>query len=504
VAIQEFNFNITHIAGEDNVVADYLSRLPSMEASSRTSVPTQNPSRLMMMHSGTVPSEDEIPLAFHEIISSVHNDIVGHNGVQNTLERLSASRQADAADQKTWRKYIRQFRQQCPTCQAGTNIKFTSAANPFTLAALHPMDKLAVDTIGPLPTDANGNGYIIVFIDAFTRFVELYAVPDTTAEICAGKLLDHVGRYGVPVLLQSDQGSQFVNQLIREFTELMGVKHHLTLQYSSESNGLVERANKEVMRHLRNIVFDRRCRDNFSTMLPLVQRIMNTAIHSVTKISPAQLLFGNAVNLDRDIFLPPMPPPEEARTFTAYMQGLINTQACLINIAKEHQQAHDLYHLASKDPGDQHTAYPIGAYVMAHYRKSLISRSGAPSKLHMPLRGPLQVIAVVGDTYTLQELVTNKTDDYHVTQIRPFVYDPKYNSPDEAARHNHGEYLVEQILDHRGSRHEKDTMEFLVKWAGYTEDENSWEPYSELKHNEQLHSYLETHRMRTLIPRSHK
>jgi hypothetical protein len=504
VAIQEFNFNITHIAGEENVVADYLSRLPSMEASSRTSVDDKNYGRLMMMRSGTVPSEDEIPPEIHTILSSVHNDIVGHNGVKQTLERLCVSQQSDATDQQTWRKYIRQFRQQCATCQAGTNVKFTSAANPFTLAALHPMDKLAVDTIGPLPTDANGNGYIIVFIDAFTRFVELYAVPDTTAEVCAGKLLDHVGRYGVPVLLQSDQGSQFVNQIIQEFTTLMGVKHHLTLQYSSESNGLVERANKEVMRHLRNIVFDRRCRDNFSTMLPLVQRIMNTAIHSVTKISPAQLLFGNAVNLDRDIFLPPIPPPEEARTFTAYMQGLIDTQARLINVAKEHQQTHDLYHLASKDPGDNHTAYPIGAYVMAHYRKSLISRSGAPSKLHMPLRGPLQVVAVGGDTYTLQDLITNKTDDYHVTQIRPFVYDPKYNSPDEAARHNHGEYLVEKITEHRGDRHEKDTMEFLVKWAGYNETENSWEPYSELKHNEQLHSYLETHRMRTLIPRSHK
>jgi hypothetical protein len=366
------------------------------------------------------------------------------------------------------------------------------------------MEQLAVDTIGPLPEDAQGNKYIIVFIDAFTRFVELYAVPDTTAEVCATKLLDHVGRYGVPTYIQSDHGSQFVNQLITEFITLMGATQRLTLQYSSESNGLVERANKEVMRHLRNILYDRRCRDNFSTMLPLVQRIMNTSVHSVTKISPAGMLYGKAVNLDRNILLPVLPPPREALTYTAYMQRLITTQANLIQVAHEHQQNHDLFHIAKNDPGSAHTSYPVGAYVMAHYRKSLITASGAPSKLHMPLRGPLQVVAVDGDHYTLQDLITNKIDEYHVTQLRPFVYDPAYHTPAEAARHNHGEFLVEKILSHRGDRHMKDAMEFLVKWAGYDENENSWEPYGELKHNEHLHTYLTTNRMRTLIPQSHR
>jgi hypothetical protein len=216
------------------------------------------------------------------------------------------------------------------------------------------------------------------------------------------------------------------------------------------------------------------------------------------------MLYGNAVDLDRDIFLPPMPPPSEARTFTAYMQRLITAQADLIEAAREHQRSHDLYHIAQVDPGDAHTSYPVGAYVMAHYRKSLISKSGAPSKLHMPLRGPLQVVAVSGDKYTLQDTLTNKTDEYHVTQLRPFVYDPKYHSPEEAARHNHGEYLVELIVDHRGDRRSKDSMEFLVKWAGYDSTENSWEPYGELKHNERLHEYLNAHRMRTLIPQGHK
>ena len=45
------------------------------------------------------------------------------------------------------------------------------AAELHTTAVYEPWEVVAVDTIGPLPTDANGFKYIIVFIDAFTRFV---------------------------------------------------------------------------------------------------------------------------------------------------------------------------------------------------------------------------------------------------------------------------------------------------------------------------------------------
>ena len=163
----------------------------------------------MVLNSSQEPpsSEPSIPSEIHAILATVHNDVVGHNGVQQTLDRLITSNQDDATDHRTWRKYIKLFRQQCSTCQSGTQTKFAAVAAPFTVASTWPMDQLAIDTIGPLPEDSHGNKYIIVFIDAFTRFVELYAVPDTTAEICASKLLEHVGRYGVPVTIQSDQGT---------------------------------------------------------------------------------------------------------------------------------------------------------------------------------------------------------------------------------------------------------------------------------------------------------
>jgi hypothetical protein len=55
----------------------------------------------------------------------------------------------------------------------------------------------------------------------------------------------------------------------------VGTEHCLTLAYSKEENSLVERANKEVNRHLRAFTFDKSTVDDYRLALPMVQRIMN-------------------------------------------------------------------------------------------------------------------------------------------------------------------------------------------------------------------------------------
>ena len=61
------------------------------------------------------------------------------------------------------------------------------------------------------------------------------------------------------------------------------VKHSFATAYSKEETGLVERANQELMRHLRAILFDARVHYKWSyEQLSMVQRIMNTALNGVT------------------------------------------------------------------------------------------------------------------------------------------------------------------------------------------------------------------------------
>ncbi len=103
---------------------------------------------------------------------------------------------------------------------------------------------------------------------------------------------------GIVPQLRSDRGTQFVNGIIKELLDLLQVEHEVSLAYSKEQNAIVERANREVMRHLTAIVFDKRVNDSWSSdSLPLVQRIMNAKVHDTIGVSPAELLFGQAINL---------------------------------------------------------------------------------------------------------------------------------------------------------------------------------------------------------------
>ena len=85
---------------------------------------------------------------------------------------------------------------------------------PFTTATYTPWQRINIDTIGPLPPDEHDNKYIIVIIDTFTRYVELYAVKGVDAEHAVHAINAHCGRYGVPEQIVSDGGTQFINTLM--------------------------------------------------------------------------------------------------------------------------------------------------------------------------------------------------------------------------------------------------------------------------------------------------
>ena len=57
--------------------------------------------------------------------------------------------------------------------------------------------------MGPLPTSSQGNKYILVVTDLFTKWVEAFPLKDTTATTLATTMLNEViCRYSVPSGLQ--------------------------------------------------------------------------------------------------------------------------------------------------------------------------------------------------------------------------------------------------------------------------------------------------------------
>jgi hypothetical protein len=86
------------------------------------------------------------------------------------------------------RRAVTKFVRDCPVCQLRSVLNRQIKTYRFTTASYTPMEVLNIDTIGPVSRDSADNCYILVIIDCFTRFVELYPVSDTSAVQCARAL----------------------------------------------------------------------------------------------------------------------------------------------------------------------------------------------------------------------------------------------------------------------------------------------------------------------------
>ena len=84
--------------------------------------------------------------------------------------------------------------------------------------------------------------------------------------------------------------------------------------------------------------------------------------------------------------------------------------------------------------------------------------------------------------------ITLKEKEFHVSDMKPFVFDAALTDPLDVARRDNMEYVIDKILEHGGN------------WLGYAQEHNSWEPYKALRDSEQLHAYLTEHKFRFLIP----
>ena len=89
-----------------------------------------------------------------------------------------------------------------------------------------------MDLVGPMPLTPRGNRWILVLTDHFTRWQDALAIPDATAPVIATTLDERVFRYfGLPKVIQTDQGAQFECRLMKELCTLWNIEHSRTTPY---------------------------------------------------------------------------------------------------------------------------------------------------------------------------------------------------------------------------------------------------------------------------------
>ena len=165
-----------------------------------------------------------------------------------------------------------------------------------------PFGQVGIDVVGPLPETERSNQYIIVLVDYSTRWVEAFPTRDNSVGTIARLLLDEwFPRYGAPHTLLSDQGSEFMNELVAAILELFRVRKIWTSAYHPQTNGLVERFNRTIKSLLGIYVQDHP--KTWDQFLSAVLFAVRTTTHSSLQYAPFDLVHGREPRLPSDATL---------------------------------------------------------------------------------------------------------------------------------------------------------------------------------------------------------
>jgi hypothetical protein len=522
----QYDFTVQHIPGQENTVADMLSRYGHgintddsdvdaiwvneiIQADLETRIKDAQHAELIKqpdwaaickLHEDergflrnseervVIPNDDKALI--QDILKNVHGTpLTGHFGQQRTRDNLLEAH----LSWEGWRDDVASFVESCPTCQkvrlrrhVQTLMKTTSCNGVF--------DTLAIDTLGPLPPDEKGNKYLIVVIDVFSRWVELVPSITTDAASAADAIIQSVfARHGLPRQIRSDNGPQYVNACIESLLKTLEVRHHRVIPYHPQSNGEVERSNEEILRHLRCFLADCAHTKDWTALLPAIQFLMNNTVHSSTGCTPHDLVYG--AHLSPVVDFPAVIMPQEIQvehenepvTFRKYHDALSAMLDHTTNMAVEIQGKEEKKRLA------RHNTLPPSVFVEGDL--VLLTPIQKPSKLRPRFLGPFKIIDKPAElVFKIQGILDpSRVMDVHASRLRPFK--TRYDFTPEALENllavDDGEYLVEAVLGHTGST--KKDVRFVIRWAGYGPAHDSHEPWSNVEGNEAVNAYVEAH-----------
>jgi hypothetical protein len=257
--------------------------------------------------------------------------------------------------------------------------------------------------------------------------------------------------------------------------------------YYPEANGMVERQNAEVVKHLRALVLSRKVMYQWSTYLPLVQRILNFTKHGSLTVSPHTIIFGDMipdVMVDRVTSYDQALVDDYLYELKKVQEDLIKTNQLYLEEQAKKRDRRSMSVSNGKDP----PPFEINNYVLLSYP------NGPSSKLSSLYRGPMKIVKKKTDyIFIVKDLLSEREYEVHANRLR-MLYVPDNTSDEdlkELAVADSQEFEVEKILEHKGKPTNRSKMKFLVKWMN--EDNPTWEPFENVKDLEALEEYIKEH-----------
>lgn len=317
----------------------------------------------------------------HELIEQFHSpNHMAHFGISSTVNKLM-----ERYYFKGLPKAVTHFINNCDDCNRHKGR--TKKAPVFSIPFATPFNDLTCDVLGPFPPTINENRYIISFMDRYSSWPEAFAVKSIETATVARLLVEEViFRFGTPRTFSTDQGTNFTSKLMNAVCQRLGIKKIESTPYHPQSNGFIERLNQVIVTGISHHVNAHH--SNWDTLLPGVLFAHRTSVVRTRGRSPYELLFGR---------LPTLPPdvenlPSEVLTLDTndYMQRL--------NSSLEHAKRIAIQEITKSKVKAENDAenenfiqYPVGSYVWLTSHKK---QKGRSSKFLQKFSGPHEIIEV--------------------------------------------------------------------------------------------------------------
>jgi hypothetical protein len=401
-----------------------------------------------------------------ELIKRAH--ALGHFGREAIFRRLFN----DGFWWPDMRKEIQEELNSCDACTRFVVVKSGFHPAQF-ITASGPLHHVQVDTSTHLPESPDGFTALLVCIDVFTGFTFLRAVKDTTAVTIAQQLWEIFSILGFPKILQSDNGPEYVSDVIRALLQLTGMEQRLISPYNPRADGKVERAIGVVVMIIKKMLHG--TSNHWPLFVPFAQLSYNSKVSSLTASSPFALMFAREPNALCD-YTGEEPEQVNLDDWNEYQRKVISviypavSDRVMSRKLRQSDQINRTHRLISPQ------SLPSGATVM-------IKDPVRQNKFEPTYIGPYTILRRSrGGAYVLKD-ATGDLLDRHVPadQMKLIARRRRRIDIDQPV------YEVQSILDHRGS---PGSYEYLVHWKGYDQPtDNTWEPAVSFLDHRVIESY---------------
>ena len=316
----------------------------------------------------------------------------GHWGRDKSLSRINQS--------FIWpgmHRDVELYVKTCRTCNT-SKAKNMPRHEMQTYQAGEPNERVHLDFLGPFETSNLGNKYILSIVDQFTRWIEIYPLPEQTAAATAKAFFDGwIARYGVPTIVHTDQGRNFTSQLFQDLCAYLECTKTRTTPYRPSSNGQVERYNRMILSFIRCFLAGEE--KEWDIHLPILGMSLRSTINRTTGFTANMLMLGRELRMPWDIVFNSGAKSEKVhhQNVAEFVRNKLARVDEIFACTRQNIKTAQVVQKSEYDRRSQlrHQAFDVGDLV---YTRNSGIPVGHSRKLQPILKGPYIVTKVISPT----------------------------------------------------------------------------------------------------------